>query len=72
LGAQVGCPRGARVVAITRENGGAPRKSADLLINVPSQDSQQIQEGHITIEHILCALVERHHALSPTPPRNSI
>ena len=31
---------------------------ADVLISVPSDDTQYIQEAHLTIEHILCFLVE--------------
>jgi D-sedoheptulose 7-phosphate isomerase len=29
-----------------------------LLIDVPSRDSQRIQEAHITIGHIVCSLIE--------------
>ncbi|MDI6761916.1 MAG: SIS domain-containing protein [Thermodesulfobacteriota bacterium] len=32
---------------------------ADVTISVPSTDTQYIQEAHLAIEHILCALVER-------------
>jgi D-sedoheptulose 7-phosphate isomerase len=63
LGAEAGRQRGAWVAALTGESGGALRKRSDLLINVPSQDSQRIQEAHITIGHILCALAERNPAL---------
>jgi D-sedoheptulose 7-phosphate isomerase len=31
----------------------------DLLLNVPSRDPQRIQEAHITIGHIACALIEQ-------------
>src|SRR6266403_236310 len=31
----------------------------DLLLNVPSNDAQRIQESHITIGHIACSLIER-------------
>ena len=33
---------------------------ADIVIAVPSIDTQHIQESHLAIEHILCDLVERH------------
>ena len=32
---------------------------ADVVISVPSTNTQYIQEAHLTIEHILCDLVER-------------
>ena len=32
---------------------------AEVAISVPSDDTQYVQEGHLTIEHILCYLVER-------------
>jgi len=60
LGAEVGRARGAWVAGLTGESGGGLRKRSDLLINVPSQDAQRIQEAHITIGHILCTLVEQH------------
>ena len=58
-GAEAGRKRGACVVALTGETGGALAKLADLLLNVPSRDSQRIQEAHITIGHIVCSLVEQ-------------
>jgi D-sedoheptulose 7-phosphate isomerase len=51
--------RGAYVVALTGETGGALVDKVDLLLNVPSRDPQRIQEAHITIGHIACALIER-------------
>jgi len=60
LGAEAGRTKGAWIAALTGESGGGLHKRADLLINVPSQDAQRIQEAHITVGHILCALVEQH------------
>ena len=31
---------------------------ADVIINIPSNDTQRIQEGHLLVEHILCEYVE--------------
>jgi D-sedoheptulose 7-phosphate isomerase len=45
-------------VALTGETGGALAKKVDLLLNVPSRDSQRIQEAHITIGHIATSLIE--------------
>lgn len=57
-GAEAARARGALVVALTGETGGALAAGADLLLNVPSRDAQRIQEAHITIGHIVCALIE--------------
>jgi len=58
-GAEAGRSRGAYIVALTGETGGALAAKADLLLNVPSQDSQRIQEAHIAIGHIACSLIEK-------------
>ena len=50
---------GAFRVALTGEAGGALASRVDLLLNVPSADPQRIQEAHITIGHIACALIEQ-------------
>ena len=39
-------------------NGGRLAAMADIVIAVPSTDTQYIQEAHLAIEHILCELVE--------------
>ncbi len=54
-----GRARGAYVVAFTGETDGALAPKVDLLLNVPSQDPQRIQESHITIGHIACSLIEQ-------------
>jgi D-sedoheptulose 7-phosphate isomerase len=58
-GIQVGRSRGALLVAFTGETGGALADKVDLLLNVPSRDPQRIQEAHITMGHIACALIEQ-------------
>lgn len=58
-GVEAGRLRGACLVAMTGEAGGALAGKVDLLLNVPSTDPQRIQEAHITIGHIACALIER-------------
>jgi len=57
-GVEAGRPRGAYLVAFTGETGGQLATKVDLLLNVPSQDAQRIQECHITIGHIACSLIE--------------
>ena len=46
-------------IAFTGESGGILRNLADILINVPSNDTPRIQEAHILIGHIICELVEK-------------
>ncbi|MGH9740849.1 MAG: D-sedoheptulose-7-phosphate isomerase, partial [Candidatus Acidiferrum sp.] len=58
-GVEAGRTRGAFLVALTGESGGALAGKVDLLLNVPSHDPQRIQEAHITIGHIACALMEQ-------------
>ena len=50
--------KGITTIAFTGEDGGQMRSKASILINVPSTDTPRIQEGHITIGHIVCELVE--------------
>jgi D-sedoheptulose 7-phosphate isomerase len=57
-GVEAGALRGAFRVALTGETGGELACRVDLLVNVPSRDSQRIQEAHITIGHIVCSLIE--------------
>jgi D-sedoheptulose 7-phosphate isomerase len=58
-GVEAGALRGAYRVALTGETGGELRSRVDLLLNVPSQDPQRIQEAYITMGHIACSLIER-------------
>jgi len=58
-GVEAGRARGAYLVALTGDTGGQLGSKVDLLLNVPSQDVQRIQECHITIGHIACGLIER-------------
>jgi len=58
-GVEAGSARGAYLVAFTGETGGQLAGKVDLLLNVPSNDAQRIQECHITIGHIACGLIEQ-------------
>jgi D-sedoheptulose 7-phosphate isomerase len=49
---------GMRTIALTG-SAGRLQSLAHASIAVPSTDTQHIQEAHLAIEHILCALVER-------------
>jgi len=55
---EMGRARGALLVALTGETGGALAGKVDILLDVPSRDPQRIQEAHITIGHIACSLIE--------------
>ena len=47
------------VIILTGESGGKMDKyDSDVIIKIPSKDTQRIQEGHLLIEHILCESVE--------------
>jgi D-sedoheptulose 7-phosphate isomerase len=50
--------QGIKVVAFTGEGGGKLAASCECLC-VPSRETARIQESHIMIGHIICALVER-------------
>lgn len=45
-------------VVLTGSTGGKMAENADILINVPSDDTPRVQELHILIGHIICELVE--------------
>ncbi|MFZ0332734.1 MAG: SIS domain-containing protein [Candidatus Acidiferrales bacterium] len=58
-GVEAGKAKRAFTVALTGETGGKLAGKVDLLLNVPSRNAQRIQEAHITIGHIVCALIEQ-------------
>lgn len=50
--------KGMKVIGFLGGSGGKLKSLVDLPIVVPSDNTQRIQEGHITIAHIICELVE--------------
>lgn len=46
-------------VGFTGNRGGPMRESCDILIEVPSSLTPQIQEGHLVLGHIICGVVEQ-------------
>jgi D-sedoheptulose 7-phosphate isomerase len=50
--------KGMKVIGFLGGNGGKLKSIVDLPIVIPSSNVQRIQEGHITIAHIICELVE--------------
>ena len=53
--------QGIFTLGLTGGSGGKMSELCDSIILAPSSITQNIQEAHIMIEHILCALVERHY-----------
>lgn len=50
--------KGMKVIGFLGGSGGKLKELVDLPIVIPSSNVQRIQEGHITIAHIICELVE--------------
>ena len=50
--------KGMKVIGFLGGNGGKLKDIVDLAIVIPSSNVQRIQEGHITVAHIICELVE--------------
>lgn len=51
--------KGCRTVGLLGRDGGTIKEYCDLALVVPSNDTPRVQEGHITIIHIVCDLVEQ-------------
>lgn len=51
--------RGMAAIGFLGKDGGTTKDLVDVPLIIPSGDTQRIQEGHITVGHIICALVER-------------
>ncbi|MEE3694147.1 D-sedoheptulose 7-phosphate isomerase [Campylobacter sp. CLAX-22107-21] len=51
--------KGILSVGLTGESGGKMAEFCDYCIKVPSKSTPRIQESHIVIGHIICAIVEK-------------
>jgi D-sedoheptulose 7-phosphate isomerase len=49
---------GLGTIVLTGASGGLAAELGDVTVRVPSSETQYIQETHIAVGHILCALVE--------------
>jgi D-sedoheptulose 7-phosphate isomerase len=49
---------GARTVALLGNDGGRLKVLVDVAVVVPAKQSSRVQEGHISIIHVICKLVE--------------
>lgn len=56
---EAGNARGAVTVGLTGRDGGRMRGLCAESLVVPAQATERIQEGHITLIHLICELVER-------------
>ncbi|MBS4034784.1 MAG: D-sedoheptulose 7-phosphate isomerase [Ignavibacterium sp.] len=50
--------KGMKVIGFLGGSGGKLKSLVDLPLVIPSSNTQRIQEGHITVAHIVCELVE--------------
>lgn len=50
--------RGMKTVALTGRDGGKMRELFDLLLQAPADSTEDIQDIHSTLYHILCAVLE--------------
>jgi D-sedoheptulose 7-phosphate isomerase len=50
---------GCRTVGLLGKDGGSIKQCCDLALVMPTNDTPRIQEGHITIIHIVCDLLEK-------------
>jgi D-sedoheptulose 7-phosphate isomerase len=58
LAAKTAKKQGMRVIGFLGKKGGNLKKLVDVPIIIPSEDTQRIQEGHITMAHIICGILE--------------
>lgn len=51
--------KGMVTVGFTGENGGVMLELCDYCVQIPSDETPKIQEGHIVVDHIVCGIVEQ-------------
>ena len=56
--AQVARAKGMTVVALTGQGGGALAALCDICIAVPERETFRVQEKHLPVYHLLCAMIE--------------
>ena len=59
--------KGARTVGLLGKGGGLLKNMVDFPLVIDSDNTQRIQEAHITVGHILCLLVEKELLLDSHP-----
>ena len=53
-----GKKKGMTIIGFLGKGGGSSKELVDIPIVIPSDDTQRIQEGHITLAHIICGIIE--------------
>ncbi|MFX1569947.1 MAG: SIS domain-containing protein [Promethearchaeota archaeon] len=51
--------KGAIIIGFTGQKKNKVEEIVDICLKIPSTDTPRIQEGHITVGHIICYLVEK-------------
>jgi D-sedoheptulose 7-phosphate isomerase len=51
--------KGCRTIGLLGKDGGSIKAVCDIALIVPTNDTPRVQEGHITIIHIVCDLLEK-------------
>jgi D-sedoheptulose 7-phosphate isomerase len=59
LALQLARKKGCRTVGLLGKDGGSIKDVCDLALIVPTGDTPRVQEGHITIIHVVCDLLEK-------------
>jgi D-sedoheptulose 7-phosphate isomerase len=61
-----GRSKGLITVGLTGQGGGKMAALCDHCLRMPSSETPKIQEGHIVVGHVICALIEREMFSPPT------
>jgi D-sedoheptulose 7-phosphate isomerase len=60
LGIEAAKRHGSKVIGLTGKKGGKMNSmDIDLLVKIPTNDTARIQEGHITVMHVMCSVLEK-------------
>jgi len=60
LGIEEAKRKGAKIISLTGNNGDILNEISDICLEIPSNETPRIQEGHRILIHIICELVESH------------
>jgi D-sedoheptulose 7-phosphate isomerase len=50
--------KGLKTIALTGRDGGSVGRTAEIHVNVPDQNTQRVQEVHMTLLHVMCEVIE--------------
>ena len=50
--------RGLKTIALTGRDGGSVGRAAEIHVTVPDQNTQRVQEVHVTLLHVMCEVIE--------------